>query len=117
MDTDKTVLMCSTLTLGSTLANSMLPKVMGGKGELPSARLLIGSSLAFMGLSILGSGAPKIATGLSITMATTAMMYYGIPLADAWFNGSKPTPTRTPTGIAGYTVTVNGQDARKDTTP
>ena len=107
MDTDKTILMCSTLTLGSTLANSMLPKEKGGKGELPSARLLIGSSLAFMGLSILGSGAPKIATGLSITMASTALIFYGIPLADAWFNPETVTPPKTPTTT---TVTINGKD-------
>lgn len=107
MDTDKTILMCSTLTLGSTLANSMLPKSQGGKGELPSARLLIGSSLAFMGLSILGAGAPRIATGLSITMASTALIFYGIPLADAWFNPDTAKPPKTPTTT---TVTINGKD-------
>jgi hypothetical protein len=111
MDTDKTVLMCSVLTMGSTLANSMLPTDMGGKGELPSARLLIGSSLAFMGLSILGAGAPKLATGLSISMATTALMYYGIPLADHWFNpDATKADGKTPRTPRTITVNINGKD-------
>lgn len=89
MDTDKIILMSSTVTLASTLAHSMLPDEYGGKGELPSARLLIGSSMAFIGLSILGAGAPRLATGLSITMAVTAATYYGIPLANGFFNPSE----------------------------
>jgi hypothetical protein len=93
VDADKTVFICSTVTLGSTLAWSMLPKEMGGKGELPSARLLIGSSLAFMGLSIMGTFAPKLATGLSVTMAVTALTFYGIPIADGYFSESSEPPT------------------------
>jgi hypothetical protein len=111
-DTDKVVLMSSTVTLASTLAATMLPKGLGGKGQFPSARLLVGSSMAFMGLSILGMGAPRLATGLSITMATTAMMYYGIPLADNFFNPSHHNATgpaasvETTTALAPVTINV-----------
>jgi hypothetical protein len=92
-DTDKVVLTSSVITLTSTLAWSMLPESKGGKGELPSARLLIGSSMAFMGLSILGQFAPRITTGLSITMAITALTFYGVPIADGFFN---PDPSGKP---------------------
>ena len=108
MDTDKTILMSSVVTLGSTLAHSMLPESMGGEGKLPSARLLIGSSLAFMGLSILGNVAPKVATGLAVTMGVSALTFYGIPIADVWFNDAKPPHRNSPTtpGTPGYSVTV-----------
>lgn len=85
-DTDKIILMSSTVTFGSTLAYSLMPESKGGKGELPSARLLFGTGLAFVGLSMLGTAAPKLAAGFAVTMATTALMYYGVPIADAWFN-------------------------------
>lgn len=106
MDTDKVILTSSLVTLGSTLAHSMLPDSLGGKGELPSARLLIGSGLAFMGLSILGMGAPRIATGLAITMGTTAAMFYGVPIADAFFN---PESSIKPAPASSVTVTGPAQ--------
>jgi hypothetical protein len=93
MDTDRVILASSVITLGSTLAHSMLPEKVGGKGELPSARLLIGSAMAFTGLSILGMGAPRIASALAITMGTTAAIFYGVPIADNFFNDNgKATP-------------------------
>lgn len=85
---DNTVLTCAMLTLGSTTAAHVLPTDVGGQGELPPARLLIGTSLTFIGLSMLAPLAPKLAVPLSALIAVTALTYYGIPIADNAFNGA-----------------------------
>lgn len=86
---DKTVMTCAFLTLGSTTASHVLPAEKGGKGELPPARLLIGTSLTFIGLSMLADFAPKLAGPLAILVATSALTFYGIPLTDNYFNNAK----------------------------
>lgn len=84
--TDKIVFTSAMLTLGSTTAASLLPEQYGGQGSLPSARMLIGTSLSFIGLSMLGDFAPKIAGPLSASVAVTALTYWGIPILDNWMN-------------------------------
>lgn len=84
---DRVVLTSAMLTLGSTVAASVAPKEVGGNGSLPSPKLLIGTSLAFIGLSMLADFAPHFAGPLSGAIAVTALTYYGIPLADNWMNG------------------------------
>lgn len=83
---DSVVLSAGILTLGSTVTANILPSSVGGKGSLPSPRLLIGTSLTFIGLSMLAEFAPNLSTPLSVVVATTALIYYGIPVADNYFN-------------------------------
>jgi hypothetical protein len=94
VDTDRLVLNCAIVTFGSTVATSVAPAKWGGRGEFPPPRLLLGAGLSFFGLSILADLAPGIAGPLSAAMALTALTYYGIPVLDAAFNGTKPTNTR-----------------------
>lgn len=93
------------ITLGATTAASVLPEGQGGLGEWPSAKLLIGTAFTFTGLSMFSDFAPAPAAGLAGSIALTAMMFYGIPLLDNWFNGAhhkvqhtstdrKPTPKK-----------------------
>lgn len=93
MDTDKAILYAAVFTTGSTVAASVLPDKYGGQGSLPSARLLIGTSITFLGLSALGDVAPKVATGLAWSIAVTALTYYGFPVAGKYFNPTPP-PTK-----------------------
>lgn len=86
MDTDKIILSSALLTIGSTSAASMLPTDFGGKGEFPPARLLIGTSITFAGLSMLGDFAPAIAGPLAAAIGMTALTFYGVPIMDNWFN-------------------------------
>ena len=69
----------------------MLPKDLGGRGELPSARMLIGTGVTFLGLSILADMAPQVAVPLSAAVAITALTYYGIPIGERYFT-DKPKP-------------------------
>lgn len=86
MDPEKAVLTSAMVTLGSTVAASMLPETLGGKGEIPKPRLLFGTAIAFTGLSIFAEIQPSIAVPLSAAIAITALTYYGIPLLDNYFN-------------------------------
>lgn len=85
---DKAVMSAAFVTLTSTTAAAILPEEYGGRGELPTAKLLIGTSIAFMGLAILGDIAPQVATPLAASVAVTALTFYGIPLADCYFTGN-----------------------------
>lgn len=88
MKTDKIILSSMMVTLSSTMAANVLPDKYGGKGQLPSPRLLIGTGLTYFGLSILGDVAPEVAGPLAAAIAVTALTYYGIPLMDNWFTGA-----------------------------
>lgn len=88
---DKAVFTAALVTLTSTVGGTVAPEEYGGHGELPSARMLIGTSITFMGLSIITDIAPKVGVGLSVSIAVTALIYYGIPVADGYFN-----PQHTP---------------------
>lgn len=84
------------VTFGSTVAFTAAPESLGGKGELPAPRLLIGTGLSYFGLSILGDIAPRVATGLAIAMAMTALTYYGVPIANNYFNPQNNTKAKPP---------------------
>lgn len=100
LDSDKAVFNSALITLSSTVAASALPTKYGGKGELPRPRLLVGTGLTFLGLSILGDIAPGFAGPLSAAIALTALTYYGIPIADNYFKGTDTNPVgRPPTKI------------------
>lgn len=83
--TDKVILNSMLVTVGSTISASLAPERIGGQGQFPPPRLLIGTGLAYMGLGILGDIAPGIAKPLAITMAITALTYYGLPIMDNVF--------------------------------
>lgn len=85
MQADKAILMSAMITLTSTVGASAAPSKFGGKGELPPPRLLVGTGLAFMGLSMLGEIAPRLAVPLAASVALSAAMYYGIPVLDCAF--------------------------------
>lgn len=70
------------ITLGSTTAASMLPDKYGGRGELPSPRLLFGTAITFTGLAMLADVKPAIGNPLSAAIAITALIYYTFPLID-----------------------------------
>lgn len=113
---DKVVLSCAVITLGSTVTASILPTSAGGQGKLPTPRLLVGTALTFIGLSMAADFAPNLASPLAIVLATTAAIYYGIPVADNYFNGaSNPVGfTKTVKGDPN-TVKVNGHTYHVDT--
>lgn len=89
---DRIVMTSAIVTLLSTTAESVLPESMGGQGELPHARLLLGTALAFTGLSFASDFAPGIAAPISIAIALTALTYYGFPLVENWLTGTHHTP-------------------------
>lgn len=86
MDSDKVVLTSAMVTLGSTVGASMLPSKYGGKGELPTPRLLFGTAIAFTGLSILADFRPELGGPLAFAVAVTAATYYGFPLLERYFS-------------------------------
>lgn len=83
MNTDRIILTSGLVTAGSTIGAAVLPKDRGGKDVGITPRLLIGTGLTFTALSILGEFAPGIAAPLSVTVAMTALMWYGIPVLEA----------------------------------
>jgi hypothetical protein len=85
VDADKVVLTSALVTLGSTVTASAAPEKLGGKGELPHPRLLIGGGLTFFGLSILADFAPAIAKPMAVAIAVTALTYYGMPVVNKVF--------------------------------
>jgi hypothetical protein len=87
IDPDKAILTSAIVTLTSTTAGTMLPARLGGKGELPKPKMLIGAAFTFMGLSIIGDIAPKVGVGLAASVAVTALTFYGVPIADTYFTG------------------------------
>jgi uncharacterized membrane protein len=84
--TDTIILTSAIVTLSSTTAAAVLPRSIGGRQEVPEARLLFGTALSFVGLSFLGEFVPQVAGPLALTIALTALTYYGVPLADNVFN-------------------------------
>lgn len=98
MNTDKIILSSMMVTVSSTMAASFLPDKYGGKGELPTPKLLVGTGLAFFGLSILGDIAPAVAGPLATAVAVTALTYYGVPVLDNWLNDKTDPKTRNKVG-------------------
>jgi hypothetical protein len=82
---DKVILNSMLVTVASTVSASLAPSSLGGKGEFPHPRLLIGTGIAYIGLGILGDIAPGIASPLAVAMAVTALTYYGLPILDKMF--------------------------------
>jgi hypothetical protein len=83
MNTDHAILMAGLVTAGSTVGSAVLPIDKGGRDIGITPRLLIGTGLTFTALSVLGEFAPGVAVPLSVTIAITALMWYGIPVLEA----------------------------------
>ena len=81
---DKAIATCAFITLGSTFGSSVAPKENCGSGELPSFKLLLGTSLTFLSLSVMDNFIPKVATLLSASMALTATMYFAVPVINCY---------------------------------
>lgn len=94
---DRAILTSALITLGCTTAASVLPESVGGKGELPSPKLYVGTGVAYFGISTLSQGAPKVAQYLSVAIALTAFIAYGSPLLANWFAGQIVQPVAVPT--------------------
>lgn len=77
---DKAIATCAFVTLGSTFGASVAPKEYCGNGKVPDFKLLIGTSLTFLSLSIMDNFSPKIATLLSASLALTAFSYWAVPV-------------------------------------
>lgn len=100
MDTEKLVLTSAFITLGSTVAFSATPTKLGGKGELPSPRMLIGTGVTYFALSIMADTVPGIAGPLAVTIAVTALTLYGLPILDNYMNPKNPTEAKIVTSRA-----------------
>jgi hypothetical protein len=87
VNAESAILASAMVTGGSTVASAVLPKNLGGKDIGVTPRLLIGTGLTFTVLSIIGDFAPGIAVPLSVTIAVTALMWYGIPVLEASMKG------------------------------
>ncbi len=98
MNADKIILSSMMVTVSSTMGASILPEKYGGRGMLPSPKLLVGTGLTYFGLSILGDMAPAIAGPLAAAIAVTALTYYGVPVLDNWINDKTDPTTRNPVG-------------------
>jgi hypothetical protein len=61
-------------------AGSALPTIVGGKGELPTVRTLIGLGVTFFVLSTADDYIPQVARPLAVAVGGTAFSMYGIPV-------------------------------------
>jgi hypothetical protein len=86
----RAILSSAGVTFFSVTFSEMAPSELGGKGNLPSPRILIGLGFTCTALSLLSGPAPEVAGGLAIAMAFTAATAYGIPLAEKYFTQPPP---------------------------
>lgn len=76
------------VTAGSVIGTAIYPpkgrdgKTLAGHDVKLTPRLLIGTGLTFASLSFIGSFAPAVATPLSLSIALTAFLYFGIPVLE-----------------------------------
>lgn len=88
MTSDQAILLSMTVTAGSVIGTAVYPpkdkhgKTLAGHDVKLTPRLLIGTGLTFASLSMLGNVAPAVATPLSLSIALTAFLYFGIPVLE-----------------------------------
>lgn len=85
-DADSLIFASAVVTAGSTFGRTMLPKESGGKGTMPSPRLLIGTAVAFTALSLLAPFAPNFAGMWALLILTVSLLDNGAPLLDKFLN-------------------------------
>ncbi|HVI79881.1 MAG TPA: hypothetical protein VM715_17295 [Candidatus Acidoferrum sp.] len=91
-DADSVIIPCTLVTAGVMIAYEFAPKSVGGQGEFPPAKLLLGLGVTTMGLAMMGQFAPGVAKMLAVTVAVSAVMYRGVPIAEKYF--ASPTPEK-----------------------
>lgn len=87
--TERAILNSALVTVGCTFGSSLVPSKYCGRGELPSVRLMVGTGVTYAGLSIMDDFAPSVARALALTIAVTALFYYGAPILQAYFTGKE----------------------------
>lgn len=84
-DVSSTIITSTLLTSAIMVTSELAPESVGGKGEFPPVKLLLGLGVTTMGLALMGELAPDVAKWLSISIATTALFYSGAPMAEKYF--------------------------------
>lgn len=84
---DSVLLPSMITTFGVMVTYELAPESIGGQGHLPPAKLLIGLGTTFIGLGLLGTMAPGVSKALAVTIASTAFLFRGVPLAEKYFTG------------------------------
>lgn len=74
------ILTSAIVTAGSSFGRTMLPEDLGGKGELPSARQVIGTMVAFTALAMFAPFAPNFAGAWALLIMVVALLDNGAPL-------------------------------------
>lgn len=78
------ILSSALVTTGSTFARYLLPKSEGGKGQLPLARSVIGTMVAFTALSIFAPFAPNFAGMWALLIMVVSLLNNGAPLLNKY---------------------------------
>lgn len=84
-DASSTIITSALLTSAIMVTSELAPESLGGKGEFPPVKLLLGLGVTTMGLALLGEVSPEVAKWLAISIATTALLYSGAPMAEKYF--------------------------------
>lgn len=90
---DTLILSSAIITMGSTVASSMLPRKVNRSpngmecvaGDLPSFRMLSGQVLLYAGLGVVAQASSKLAGGFALAIGATAFTYYALPILDDVF--------------------------------
>lgn len=77
---DQLILTSAIVTAGSTVAGQVLPSDLGGKGHLPSPRILIGTAVAFTALAMLAAWAPTLAGMWALLILTVSLLHNAAPI-------------------------------------
>lgn len=80
------ILTSAFVTAGSTGARYMLPKSEGGRGQLPPARSVIGTAVAFTALAMMAPFAPNFAGAWALLVMVVSVLNNGAPLLNKFFN-------------------------------
>lgn len=97
---------CAVVVIGVGTANSL-----GKHKRLPSARFLIGSSMAFLILSALSEGEPEVAKALALAVTTTVVLGQGDGLFSYVNQHGETDTAKSHTGKAKAPAThLQGQD-------
>lgn len=83
--TAKTIQNSMLITVGSSFGASMVPAKYGGRGQLPTPRMVIGAGATYITLGVLDDFAPGVARPLAAVIAVTALTFYGAPILAGYF--------------------------------
>ncbi len=86
----KAVALSAAATVSLVSLSHMLPDNMGGKGELPSMREGVAAGVVFTTLAAGVDPAPTLVGWFAISIMTSAIIWYGIPILDKNFTHVEP---------------------------